>query len=373
MKIALIGDYSGVHLSLKKGFQLLGHEADIYSDGDGFKKIRSDKVLHRSFSSEIDKLRFYFYELPALLKNISVKYDAIQMMNPHVIQTVRNSPAYYHYLMSILKRCHGIKSLAVVGCEKNTQRGISSLPRSPCEGCLKDSNLTRCVFVNNSNSKIADHAVDFADVILPMGAPVYAESYGQEAKAAPLLPFPVDASLVPYVGNKLGKKIRVLHGVSRGGFKGSELIIAALSKVQKNFPDQFEILIIEKLAFDDYIELLTTVNIVVDQLYGNGLGMNALVSMAAGCVVITHFDRVNVGELNLSNAPAIQIGSNSDDLFEQISSFKSWTANDFEHQGEISRKYVEENCSPVKVASRVLSIWEMAQRAKDNLMAKGFA
>ena len=39
MNIALIGEYSGVHTSLKAGSEVLGHHVDLYSDGDNFKKI----------------------------------------------------------------------------------------------------------------------------------------------------------------------------------------------------------------------------------------------------------------------------------------------------------------------------------------------
>jgi hypothetical protein len=369
MKIALIGDYSGVHLGLKKGFETLGHEAHIYSDGDGYKKISSDKKLFTPNDRYVDKLLYFAIELPELLKKISSQYDAIQLMNPFVMPRILNSPAYYAYLMSILKNTQGYKSLAVVGCDKNTQRVVPSMFRSPCIGCIKDSGLPKCQFIYPKYSRITDHAVDFADVVIPMGGPTYHAAYSHLKKTADLLPFPVDTTLVPYTGNRLGKKIRILHGlhgINRAFYKGSDVIMSALERAQSVFPESFEIVNTERLPFNEYIKLMATVNVVIDQLFGDALGMNALFSMAAGCVVVTSFERAAVGGVDLFDAPAIQIGNSADEIFEQLAKMRAWSAHDFELIGEQSRKYVLSNCAPDEIASRVMEIWQNSSSTASN-------
>jgi hypothetical protein len=366
MKIALIGDYSGVHLSLKKGFEVLGHEADIYSDGDGFKKIPSHKKMYTSYDHTVDKLRYWAFELPGLFKQIGSQYDAIQLMNPFVIPRILNSPLYYDHLMSILKNTQGYKSLAVVGCDKNTQRVVPSMFRSPCIGCIKDSGLPKCQFIYPKYSKITNHAVDFADAVIPMGGPTYHAAYSHLEKTAALLPFPVDTTLVTYTGNRLGKKIRVLHGINRAFFKGSDVITSALERVQSVFPESFEIVKPERLPFAEYIKLISTVNVVIDQLFGDALGMNALFSMSAGCVVVTSFERIAVGRVNLFAAPAIQIGNSADEIFEQLAKMRAWSAHDFELIGEQSRQYVLSNCAPDEIASRVMEIWQNSSASTSN-------
>ena len=47
MKILLIGEYSNLHNSLKKGLIDLGHEVTLVSFGDGFKDFSSDIRLSR--------------------------------------------------------------------------------------------------------------------------------------------------------------------------------------------------------------------------------------------------------------------------------------------------------------------------------------
>ena len=82
--------------------------------------------------------------------------------------------------------------------------------------------------------------------------------------------------------------------------------------------------------------------------------MNALYSMASSCVVYTAFDRVKVGSVNLEAAPAIQLGEDSDQIYEQIVKLKDWKQEDFVVRGQKSRCFVDRYNSPLLVASEVL-------------------
>jgi len=357
MKIALIGEFSGVHSGLKKGLENLGHKVDIYSNGDGFKKIQSDINLYPDHRSLIYKLYFYIFGILRLFKLISINYDVIQFVNPHVIRSPRSNVYYYGWLIKKLNKTKAIKSLAVVGCEANTQRTISALARSPCAGCLKDHGLSVCPYISKNNIEITNRAEKFVDHIIPMGVTCYFKSYENHPKCHEIVSFAVDISFIPVRKNIIKDKIRILHGLSRIGFKGSDVILEALEKVNSNHADFFEIIIPEKLKFDDYIKLISTSNVVVDQLNGDGLGMNALQSMGASCLVFAHFDRIKTGTLDSTEAPAIQIGRTVDEIYQQIISLKSWSQEEFVEAGEKSREFVVTHCSPVKVAQQVMNYW----------------
>ena len=45
MKILLIGEYSGLHNSLKDGLQLNGHSVTLLGTGDGFKNFPVDILM----------------------------------------------------------------------------------------------------------------------------------------------------------------------------------------------------------------------------------------------------------------------------------------------------------------------------------------
>ena len=357
MKIALIGEFSGVHAGLKAGLEALGHKVDIYSNGDTFKKIKSDKRLYPAFRGILDKLNYYCFGFPKLFKFIANNYDIIQIVNPHVISGFKNSPLYYKFIINKLATTKSVKSLAAVGCEANTQRGLSTLVRSPCSGCLKDYNLPTCPFISDNNIKITRYAEKFAEHIIPFGGPSYAKSYNHHSKYREAIPFAVDIDFLPPRINKLGRKIKILHGINRAGFKGSDIILEALKKIEFDYPNDFEIIIPDKLPFEQYAQLLLNVNVVVDQLYGDGLGMNALYSMGASCVVFSCFDRISIGKLDLTTSPAIQIDASIEEIYRQIYGLKSWSTDDFIVIGNKSRQFVLENYSPIKVAKQVLDYW----------------
>ena len=58
MKILLIGEYSGLHNSLKDGLELNGHTVTLLGTGDGFKNFPVD-ILVKSTIFEIPFLKFF--------------------------------------------------------------------------------------------------------------------------------------------------------------------------------------------------------------------------------------------------------------------------------------------------------------------------
>jgi hypothetical protein len=360
MRIALIGEYSGVQSGLKKGLVDLGHDVDLYSNGDSFKDIRGNKALNPRSDRLIDKIDFYLFDLAETLKFVSTNYDVIHLVNPHVISSLRGNSFYYRRLIKILDNTKAIKSLAVAGCEANVRPGLAALLRSPCPGCLKDSGVSECPYASSGNVKIMEFAERFADSIIPFGGPTYAKSYQHNKKYREALPFPVDVGIVPHRQNSLNGKIKIVHGINRAGFKGSNVIVDALKMVEHDYPDVFEVIIPSRLPLTEYINLLSTANVVVDQLYGDGLGMNALYSMGASCIVFSCFDRVKIGKLNLTEAPAIQIEESAKRIYQQIVNLKEWSNSKFVEEGQKSRDFVVSQNSPVKIAQKMLDYWASA-------------
>jgi hypothetical protein len=120
------------------------------------------------------------------------------------------------------------------------------------------------------------------------------------------------------------------------------------------------VIIPSRLPLTEYINLLSTANVVVDQLYGDGLGMNALYSMGASCIVFSCFDRVKIGKLNLTEAPAIQIEESAKRIYQQIVNLKEWSNSKFVEEGQKSRDFVVSQNSPVKIAQKMLDYWASA-------------
>jgi hypothetical protein len=201
--------------------------------------------------------------------------------------------------------------------------------------------------------------VDLVDVIIPFGGFSYNSSYIDNKKKSPLVPFPVRFELVHSRLNNIGSnnKIKILHGINRAGFKGSNIIIDALKKLEFENGDQFEIIIPEKLQFNTYLKLISSVNVVIDQLYGDSLGMNTLFSMLSSTIVFTSYDKRKVDNLNLINSPVFQIEDNVLGIKNQLNNLAKFKNEDFVELGLKSRNFVLEHNNPTEVAKLILKYW----------------
>ena len=105
MKILLIGEYSGLHNSLKDGLQLNGHSVTLLGTGDGFKRYPVD-ILIKSTFFEIPIFKFIAKIIDKLLKvslndiEIGIKtyfkikrlkdFDVVQLINENSFKTIPN-------------------------------------------------------------------------------------------------------------------------------------------------------------------------------------------------------------------------------------------------------------------------------------------
>ena len=124
----------------------------------------------------------------------------------------------------------------------------------------------------------------------------------------------------------------------------------------KKYPSDVECIIDGKLPFDQYMRMLSRVNVSVDQLYSYSLAMNALYSMAQGKVVVGGAEPESSilygGELPpIYNA--IPNHRSLMDIFEKILDERG----DLERRSCASRDFVVANHSPDLVAAKYINYW----------------
>ena len=130
-----------------------------------------------------------------------------------------------------------------------------------------------------------------------------------------------------------------------------------MREVAKHHPESFECVVVEQLPFEEYMEVVQTANVVVDQVYSDAQSRNALFSMARGRVVFTDFVRQKVGELDFRDVPAQQLTDLGTNLVASLLVLRQWSSDDFVEQGRLARRYVEENCAPSSVARKLMEYW----------------
>lgn len=354
MNVLLIGEFSGLHNELKSGLAHVGESVVVWANGDGWKTINSD--LH--FYPLANKNRIVRL-LSILLQSVKFKqFDIIQFISPAQFST---KFGFNRLIYRILIR--KAKRLFLVGAG-----------------------------AENVNSVIYDYFllthkyIDFHDIItenrllwsntlqgrkynqwlhrqLNGYIPVmyeYAQGYRdvQYPKLCRTIPLPIDTTKTKYIENRIGEKVIFFHGINRKE-KGTDLIVPAMERLQRHYPKEVEIIVEGKMPIDDYLKLLGTVNIVIDQAYSVSYGMNALYAMAKGRIVVGGAEEECLQEFGLTDCPIINITPEVNDIYNKLVMILN-RKDEILEWGRWSREFVETHHDAVKIARQYLEVWQQA-------------
>ena len=140
-------------------------------------------------------------------------------------------------------------------------------------------------------------------------------------------------------------------------------MLAAVARLRET-RDDFEFEVVEGLGYTDYLRVIETADVVIDQIYSQSPGMNALELMAMGKVVMTGASAVGRSYFPfMSEMPAYDAPPDISDLTRAISDVlddrPSW-----EDRGRRGREYIARNHDRHRVAQSFLDGWVEVIRAK---------
>jgi len=166
-----------------------------------------------------------------------------------------------------------------------------------------------------------------------------------------LLPFPFDATLFKTEERQINKKIIVGHAPTNRAAKGTDFILSAIEKLQKQYP--VELLLIENLPYKKAIALKNKCTIFIDQISELGYGINSLEAFALGIPVLSSLSE-KFKEISPDH-PFIEIDKSNlvekfAELFENPETLPSL--------GLKGRKWVEDFHDPVNVVKKINSLLE---------------
>ena len=151
--------------------------------------------------------------------------------------------------------------------------------------------------------------------------------------------------------------IKIFHGVSRYGHKGSNYILAAMNKIKQKYKKDVECIVVEKLPYSEYIPLLQASDIVIDQTNSYGTGMNGLIAMAMGKVVLSGNEKLKAKNDPTINSPCINIQPSSQQIFDVLDNLIDNRQN-IDKISEDGRSYVKSTHSHVNVAQQYVNRWK---------------
>jgi len=125
-----------------------------------------------------------------------------------------------------------------------------------------------------------------------------------------------------------------------------------MKRFKEKYPNDVELIIVEKLPIDEYLKKLYNANIVIDQIFADTLGMNSLFTMATGRVVFSNYKAHYYNK----NIPAISIDYKVNDILNKLEFFLE-NKHNIPEIGHKSRLYVEENHNYIKISNEFVQVW----------------
>ena len=375
MRVLLIGEYSGLHNTLKEGLEKLGHTVFIVSNFD-FKKFPADysidpkfcnlklinifrQFIFKLFRFDIAKLelglRFYL-----LLPNFE-NYDVVQFINEIPIKTTKKTELFL--LNKILKKN---KKVFVLSCgadylnmkydsENKSKKSIlyaffknPNLKKeyAPYFDLLKEDHKRVHEFVlANCNGIIAN---DFDYVAATKNHPKYLG----------LIPYPVSMDKLKDNELLLENKVIIFLGINLWSYnqKGIYYFEKALESIQDKYQDKIEIIITQNIPYQQYINLYNRAHILLDQSCSCDQGYNALEAMAKGKVVFTGAEQDFTDYYKLTERVCVNAKPDVDYLVKELS-FLIENPNEIIAIGKRAKAFVKKEHNHIKITEKYLNTW----------------
>ena len=373
MKILLIGEYSNVHWTLAEGLRALGHEVTVVSDGDGWKNYPRDINLKRGpLNSKLSTLN-YVFDLAKTFPRLR-GYDIVQLINPVFLdlRAERIWP-FYRYL----RRHNGRVFLGAFGIDHYWVKVGMDCKTFRYSDFNFGSQLRDYPFMHTMmadwlhgpkgilNQRIAEDCDGIITGLYEYEA-CYRPFFPSKTR---FIPFPINLSSItptstlnpppstinpqPSTLNHTPSPLNFFIGIqrSRSSYKGTDIMLAALQRLKADYPERINIIKAEDVPYAQYQEMMNNSHVLLDQLYSYTPGMNGLLAMAKGLILVgggepEHYELLGEHELY----PIINVQPNEEDVYHQIATRLLSGQEDIRQLQLDSIEYIRRHHDHIKVA-----------------------
>lgn len=354
MKILLVGDFSGFHSNLKEGLKELGHEADLATTGDSYKNTaRTDLYMPEG---KLEKVRFLFNGVKKYYN-----YDVVQLVKYNNFGAIKMN--YNYTIQKRIKENNGLMFLSSCGNNPLTYRVKDDLRYNPYDLNIEVDKNGINDYEYPEKLKEIDRVSKLADGIIPVMY-TYKLAYENYSNLLNTIPMPMNIDKIKFIPQKIeNNKLKIFHGITREGFKGTKYIREAMEKLKESYPNDVEIIIDGKMPLDKYLKVLEETNVVVDQALSYEYGMNAIYSMAMGKAVLSGNEPECQQEFERTDIPIINIEPSVEDIYNKLEKLVLNKKSVIEI-GEKSRLFAEDFHHHVKVAQQYIDTWNSVEVRK---------
>ncbi|MBQ7571039.1 MAG: glycosyltransferase family 1 protein [Bacteroidaceae bacterium] len=365
MKILLIGEYSNVHATLAEGLRALGHTVTVLSNGDFWKNYPRDIDLVRT-PGHWGGIR-YLLKAYAWLPRLR-GYDVVQLINPMFLELKAERIASFYRQ---LRRQNGRMFLGSFGIDKPwVEEGLK--PETflysdfYANGERRHNAFTEEMeadWIRGAKGTLFDRIADDCDGIVASLYENYVCCQPRYSGKLHFIPYPINiGKTTPRQPHPEYGGLRIFIGVprERSVYKGTDVMLRALQRLERQYTDRMEVVKVESVPFPIYQNLMNHSDVLVDQLYSYTPAMNGLLAMSKGLILVgggeeVHYHLLQEPELR----PIINVRPTEDDVCEQIEKRLLLAApGERERLSTESVEYIRRHHDHVKVARQYIDLWE---------------
>ena len=364
MKILLLGEASNLHWTLAEGLRALGHDVTVASNGSRWMGNQRDIDLRRTGYGITGSLRYLFDVLRYLPRFRG--YDVVQLNNPVFLQLrpEKNRRAFDFLLRhnhKVFLDALGTDYFYVKACQEGRFRYSDFYVGDRLRdypGCRETIAAWNSDPLKSLNRYMADRCNGIAACLYE-----YYVSYETDYREKlAYLPIPIHLPATESTDARWedGGKVRFFIGIQhdRSPLKGTDVFDRILREIEQKYPDACEVRQVVSVPLPEYLRLMRSSHVLIDQLYSYTPATNALQAMAQGLCVVSgaepeYYDFI--GEKRLRPIyNALPDEQQVYRLFEQII-----TEHDtLPQRCAESRAFVERHHDHIDVARRYVDFWE---------------
>lgn len=280
MNLLIVGDFSSAGHFLAQGFRSVGIAVTHVAYQNGWRK----NPIEINLTSHLTGVagRIHNYIRPLTLNHLK-NYDAVLFLDYFVFPRTFGINSI---MTRRIQENNGPSFLWNIGCDSQMAKWGRINDFDLCNPCLiydQQALVCKC----ESNERAENEFLAGITKIIP-GAYEYFESHIANPKVTNPIQFAIPVNQdIDTVRAVEGNRIKVFHGLNRYGFKGTHIVEKVFSSLTEQYSNKADFLIKGHMPFKEYNELLIKQDVIVDQVFSKTLGINSLMSLASGKILVS--------------------------------------------------------------------------------------
>lgn len=368
-KILLVADYSNYHATLAKGLRNLGCDVTLVSDGGTYMQCSRDidisrrhkgKIggllhaadLYRTVRKEMRGFDIVSFRDPAFLnlkpKRIKWFFDLIASSNSHLFLSYLTTDIPFLDMLEAEDSPIAYSEWFVDGKPNRLRLGDPDQWEGWHSRSMRELNKYFYSKMEGTVTALYEYHLAAQRVF-----PAEKIAYGG---------IPIDIDSIPFKEIDNPEKIRIFlaRDYRRKLQKGSDLLEEAARKVVERYPDKAEFIMVENVSREEYMSIMRSCHVMLDQIYSYTPATMALEGMASGLTVVSGAEPEFynfIGEKE--NFPIINAPIHLEPLEKTIEKIVLHPG-DFLKRGRQGREFVNRHNRMEVVAKRFLDFWNKA-------------